>query len=139
MALSYLSYGVYRNAKEKDGKNTGEPLSTQNQYDTKTDTQGSVTVDVTPQISSGDRQWKFEVILDTHSVELDQDPLQVVVLVDDQGNISQPTAWNGPGPGGHHREGILIFEAITPPPKYIEMKVTNVGNIPERSFKWNIQ
>lgn len=139
-SLIYLSLTVFRKVNEKYQKKTDEqPLSVQNQYETKTDTQGPVTVEVTPRISPVDRQWKFEVVLDTHSVELDQNPLQVVVLVDDQGNASKPITWSGPGPGGHHREGILIFEAVTPMPKYIEMKIIDVGNIAERSFKWNIQ
>jgi hypothetical protein len=139
MSLIALSVFVYRNINEKNGQNIDEPLLVQNRYETKTDTQGSVTVDVTPQISAEDRQWRFAVVLDTHSVELDQDPLQIVVLVDDQGNIFKPTAWDGPGPGGHHREGSLIFDAIIPIPKYIELKVKDIGSIPVRSFKWNIQ
>lgn len=139
IALIYLSFSAYRRTNEKDGQNTVEPSLVQKQYETKTDAQGPVTVEVTPQIFPEDRQWKFEMVLDTHSVELDQDPLQVVVLIDDQGNTFKPISWDGPGPGGHHREGILIFEAIIPVPKYIELKIQNVGNIPERSLKWNIQ
>ena len=139
MAPIYLSFSSYRSTNEKDGQNTVESPLVQKQYETKTDTQGSVTVDVTPRISSEGRQWKFEMVLDTHSVEFDQDPLQAVVLVDDQENNFKPISWDGLGPGGHHREGILIFEAIIPVPKYIELKIKNVGNIPERSLKWNIQ
>lgn len=139
LSLVYLSFVVYRNANEKYQKSTDEPLSVLNQYETKTDTQGSVTIDVTPRISPEERQWKFEVVLDTHSVELDQDPLQIVTLIDDRMNIFKPIAWEGSGPGGHHREGILVFESVVPAPKYIEVKVKDIGNIPERLFKWNIQ
>lgn len=139
MSLIYLSLGWYQKSKEKEERNTGPSSSVQSQYETKKDTQGVVTVEVTPQISQGNRQWKFDVVFDTHAIELDQDPLQVAVLVDDQGNIFKPTAWDGPGPGGHHREGSLIFDAITPIPKYIELKVKDIGSILERSFKWNIQ
>lgn len=139
MALTYLSFGAYRSINEKDEQDTVEPSLVQKQYETQEDDQGSVTIEATPQISPGDRQWKFKMVLDAHSVELDQDPLQVVVLLDDQGNAFKPITWDGPGPGGHHREGILIFEAIIPVPKYIELKIMNVGSIPDRSLKWNIQ
>ena len=139
MSLSALSVFVYRNINEKNGQDRDEPLLVQNRYETKTDTQGSVTIDVTPKISAEDRQWKFAVVLDTHSIELDQDPLQVTILVDDQGREYRPVSWEGPGPGGHHREGNLIFDAIIPIPKYIELKIKDVGSISERSFKWNIQ
>lgn len=139
IALIYLSFSAYRSINEKDGQSTVEPLPVQKQYETQTDAQGPVTIEATPQISPEDRQWRFAVVFDTHSVELDQDPLQVVVLVDDQGNTFKPITWDGPGPGGHHREGILIFEAIIPVPKYMELKIKNVGNIPDRSLKWNIQ
>lgn len=139
MLLAYLSVEVYRDATEKDRKNPNELLSVQSRYETKTDAQGPITVEVTPRIIPEDRQWKFEVVFDTHSVELDQDPLQVAVLIDDQGTAFKPSAWDGPGPGGHHREGVLIFEAIVPIPKYVEVQVVDLGGIPERSFKWNIQ
>lgn len=139
MSLIALSVFVYRNINEKNRQDRDEPLSVQNRYETKTDTQGSVTVDVTSQISAEDRQWKFAVVLDTHSIELDQDPLQVTILVDDQGREYRPISWEGAGPGGHHREGNLIFDAIIPIPKYIELKVKDIGSIPVRSFKWNIQ
>ena len=59
--------------------------------------------------------------------------------MDDKGNTYQSTMWEGSGPGGHHREGILVFNEINPTPAYIELKIKNVGGVPERLFKWDIK
>ncbi len=110
---------------------------TREDWETKTDERGQVTVKVTSQTLSG-TQWKFDVVFDTHSIELDQDLMQVAELGDDKGNIYKPIAWEGSGPGGHHREGVLAFEGINPVPSYVELKIKDVGGVPERSFKWNL-
>ena len=55
----------------------------------------------------------FEIIFDTHDVELDQDMVQEAHLV--VGETPWPTAeWSGDGVGGHHREGELRFTAAGP-------------------------
>lgn len=102
------------------------------------DTQGSVTVTITPtELSSNVSEWKFDVGLNTHTLELDQDITKVSVLVDDKGNEYKPIRWEGSVSGGHHREGILVFKAISPMPKSVELKIVNVGAL-IRSFVWNI-
>ena len=109
-------------------------------WESKIDDQASVTVTVTPTLL-GEKlgEWKFNVVMDTHSVELDQDMTKVVVLVDDQGKEYAPSAWEGTDPGGHHREGVLVFETISPAPISVELKIKNIGGVSERSFKWNLQ
>lgn len=116
---------------------TSQETSTQN-WPSKIDEQGRVSVKITPQVLDG-AQWKFEIVFDTHSGSLDDDLLQVVLLVDAKGNTYQPTAWEGAGPGGHHREGILIFNAVIPTPPSVELKIRNVGEVLERSFKWSTE
>jgi hypothetical protein len=55
----------------------------------------------------------LEVVLDTHVTELDMDLTAGAVL--DVGGQPWPTlAWEGDGPGGHHREGRLRFDAAGP-------------------------
>ena len=55
----------------------------------------------------------FEIIFDTHDVELDQDMIQDAHLV--VGEAPWPTEeWSGDGTGGHHREGELRFSAAGP-------------------------
>ncbi len=107
-------------------------------WETKTDTQESVTIAATPlDLDATADTWKFEISFDTHSVDLDEDPLKVATLIDERGNANQPVAWEGPGPGGHHRSGILVFNSM-PGAKVLELKIVNVGGVPERSLVWNL-
>jgi len=109
-------------------------------WETKTDEQASVTVSVTPtDIFPQSKEWKFNVVMDTHSVELNQDLVKSAVLADDQGKEYKPLSWNGSEPGGHHREGVLIWNAIEPTPKSVEIKIKDISEIPERSFKWDLK
>ena len=114
---------------------TNQQVSTNQRWTQKTDDQVSVTVVVTPiDILSQSKEWKFNVVMDTHSIELDQDMTKIAILVDDQGKEYKPTAWNGPT-GSHHREGMLIFNQITPIPKSLELKISGIGGV-VRSFIW---
>lgn len=54
----------------------------------------------------------FEIILDTHAVELDADLTQATLDV--AGTAWPVEGWQGDGPGGHHREGELRFDAAGP-------------------------
>lgn len=110
----------------------GKSNKTQN-LETQENNEGPVSLKVTPK-----DLWNFEVSLDTHSEELSEDLVAVSDLVDDQGKSHKPTSWEGAPPGGHHREGILKFNPISPRPKSLELKIKNVGGVPERSFKWGL-
>lgn len=112
----------------------------QKQWETKTDEQPPVTIKVTPiELGEEAKTWRFTIVFDTHSGSLDDELLAVASLINDTGNAYKPTAWEGPGPGGHHREGVLIFNEINPTPAYVELKIKDVGGVSERLFKWNIQ
>ena len=113
--------------------------STLGQWETKTDEQANVTVTVIPSdLSVDSKEWKFDVVMDTHSVELDQDMTKIAILIDEQGKEYKAINWEGPS-GGHHREGVLVFEAINPMPSHLELKIKNIGGVPERSFKWDLE
>lgn len=130
---------VNRDIRENEKKSpVPQQLTNRSNFETITDEQGQVTIKVTPMMFN-DEQWKFEVVLNTHSVDLSQDMLQITELVDSQGNLYKPIAWEGDEPGGHHREGALIFSPFSPVPDGIELKIKNVSGIPERSFKWDLQ
>lgn len=141
--VALLYFGVFNRKQPQSSNNqqTGQPVDTaQDNWGTKTDDRPPVMIKVTP-VEPGLRAqtWKFQMVFDTHSGSLDDDLLTAVSLVDDEGNARRPISWEGPGPGGHHREGVLVFEAINPMPSYVELKIKNVGGIPERSFKWNLK
>lgn len=115
-----------------------QQTTTKQTWETKTEEQASVTVVVTPlDLSPNSKEWKFDVVMDTHSVELDQDMTKIAILVDDQGKEYKPLSWDGPV-GGHHREGVLIFNQIIPNPKSVELKISEVGSV-VRIFKWDVK
>lgn len=100
---------------------------------------GQVTVEAT---------WKgpadgavFDVKLGTHSVDLDSLDLSNAVLRNDRGESLKARPWTAPK-GGHHREGTLTFggEAATffRGAKSIELVFTGIGDVPERTLRWEI-
>lgn len=108
-------------------------------WNTQTDTQSPVSVKVTPlELGDNTQEWKFVVTLDSHSSELTDDMLKVVTLVDESGKVYQPIAWDGPGPGGHHREGVIRFNPVVPRPQEVIVKVLGVDGVAERTFTWQI-
>lgn len=109
-------------------------------WEAKVDDQPPVTVKITPvAFGKSMNTWTFAVAFDTHSGSLDEDPLKAITLLDDKGNVFQPILWDGPEAGGHHREGILTFNAIDPTPSYVELKVKNIGGVSVRSFAWTLE
>ena len=119
---------------------TAREESSSQKWETKTDDQAGVTIVVTPlDLAPESSEWKFDIGINTHSVELDQDMTKIVVLTDDQGKEYKPVAWDGAAPGGHHREGVLTFKAISPMPHSVELTIKNIGGIPERSLQWDLK
>jgi len=101
--------------------------------------EGSVEIEVTPiTISDTSDTWQFKMILNTHSVELDQDLTTASILIDDEGNEHRPLRWEGAPPGGHHREGILSFNRISPKPNVVTLVIKDIGGITERAFTWEL-
>lgn len=112
-------------------------FTSENGLPRQTSRSGEVEAAVTPgQIRADSESWDFQVVLDTHTIELSEDLQQAAVLADDTGREFKPTAYEGDPPGGHHRTGILKFEPVTPLPKSVTLKLRGVGGIGERSFSW---
>jgi len=99
-----------------------------------------VTVEVTPSnLSAGAGTWDFKVVLDTHAGELNDDLVKTAALLDDKGRRHVPVQWEGAGPGGHHREGVLKFKPVSPAPAAIELQIRRAGEADPRSFRWKLQ
>ncbi|MGB3921794.1 MAG: hypothetical protein WBL19_00725 [Minisyncoccia bacterium] len=110
----------------------------QQNWESKTDEQANVVVIITPiDISPQAKEWRFNIVMDTHSVELDQDLTKFAVLIDNRGKEYKPINWEG-SVGGHHREGVLTFNQIIPTPESVELKISNIGGI-VRSFTWQLK
>lgn len=129
LAIAILAYGFYAQKTEKASKEAKYSL------EQKIDSQGSVSVSITPQKIEGDL-WEFEVVLDTHAEELDEDLTKVTVIVDDEGREYKPVSWKGSPPGGHHRSGVLSFNPIKPMPEQITLKM-NIAES-QRMFSWKL-
>jgi len=117
-----------------------KPVPSPQKWESRIDDQENVTVTITPiaiDLSSETAEWKFDVVLSTHSVELDQDMVQVAALVDDGGNEYKPLRWEGAPAGGHHREGLLIFSPVAPYPRNLKLIVNDVGGA-QRLFEWTL-
>ena len=86
----------------------------------------------------------FNVVMDTHPVDLDEyDLRQLAVLRVDGGAAIQPIGWDAPK-GGHHRKGALTFPSATsdgrallgPETRTVELIIRDVAGVPERTFQW---
>jgi len=82
----------------------------------------------------------FQVIMDTHSVNLDVYRFeQIVRLRDVGGRELVPTSVEGIGGGGHHRKATLQFPWPQPKPKTVILVVKDVAGVPERLFRWTVE
>lgn len=105
---------------------------------TQANSQSGVTVKATPRSLSG-AEWEFEVVFDTHSQDLKDDLLKSAVLVADGGSPAAPSGWQGDPPGGHHRKGMLRFNAVAPSPASVELRVQRPGEPKPRVFRWQLR
>lgn len=98
----------------------------------------AVSVKVTPRTLSGPT-WDVEVVFDTHSQELKDDLLKTAVLVAADGSELAPVAWQGAPPGGHHRSGVLRFQAPDPAPAVLVLRLARPGEPQPRIFQWKLR
>jgi len=108
--------------------------------ETRSSSAAGVMVRVTPKdVAPGSASWAFEVVLDTHSGDLSDDLVGGSVLLDAKGAKHVPLAWEGPGPGGHHRKGVLRFKALPGPMESIELQIRRPGESTPRIFRWTLK
>jgi hypothetical protein len=99
---------------------------------------GSVTIAVT-WLGVKAKVLSFDIVMDTHSVDLDQYDLgKLTILTDDKGNEYSLVSWNSQ-PGGHHRTGKLTFSQVDPQvkPGKLELTISNVAGVSQRTFTWD--
>jgi hypothetical protein len=61
------------------------------------------------------------------------------MLKDNSGRVYQATTWEGSGPGGHHRKGILEFPKLEGNTESITLIIRKVAKVPERTFEWSMK
>ncbi len=107
---------------------------------TQTNDEAMVTVAVTP-LNLSDKSattLDFEISLNTHSVDLGYDLTQIATLSDDAGEQVQPTKWDGPAGGGHHRTGTLSFPQLKQRGRSLTLTLRGIADVPERTFTWKV-
>lgn len=105
------------------------------------DEQGAVTVEITPlNLTAPGIVLDFQVVLNTHSVDLSMDLATLATLTTDTGQSIQAVKWDAPM-GGHHVEGVLSFPAMQEDVFVLDNATTITLTIieldaPERTFVW---
>jgi hypothetical protein len=106
---------------------------------TRTHAGGGVTVKATYLNPGGTEDTRFDISLDTHSVDLDIYDLKALSsLRDDAGKAYQPTKVENKG-SGHHRQLVLIFPKEASGNKRLELMIKDIAGVKERNFVWDIQ
>jgi hypothetical protein len=100
--------------------------------------QSAVTIKVTPKNLQA-AVWEFDVVFDTHSQELKDDLLKTAVLIAADGTQVSPVNWQGDPPAGHHRKGVLRFNALKPAPAKIALRISRPGETKPRNFEWELK
>jgi hypothetical protein len=106
---------------------------------TRTDAAGGVTVKVTYLNPQGTADARFDIALDTHSVNLDAYDLKALSLLRDEvGKDYQPTHVENKG-SGHHRQITLVFPKPSAEAKKLELVIKDMAGVRERVFRWDLQ
>jgi len=101
---------------------------------------GGVSISVQPvDVSAAATTWKFKVVLDTHSGSLGDDLARTATLLDGTGKPHAALGWEGDPAGGHHRSGVLTFQAPSPPPEGLELRIVRRGEAAPRVFRWSLK
>lgn len=108
-------------------------------FETKSSRENRVRVDVTPVDCTPGKPAKFQIRMNTHSVNLGFDMTALSTLKDDEGREYRLVSWEGSPPGGHHRSGILEFPALEGNPNVVTLVIKNISDVPERIFEWKLE
>lgn len=117
----------------------GQSFGAAASHTTRTDSGGGVTVKVTDLDPKASNDLRFQVVLDTHSVNLDGYDLKTItVLRDDTGKSYLPTEVENKG-SGHHREATVSFSKVSPETTQLEIILKDVAGVKERTFRWDLR
>ncbi len=98
---------------------------------------GGVTVKVTYLNPQSGEETRFDVSLDTHSVNLDAYDLKALsVLREGAGKEHKPSRVDNKG-SGHHRQVILVFDRPASKSKQLKLVIKEIAGVKERSFSWD--
>lgn len=108
--------------------------------ESKEQSEGNVTVIVTPLKLIRGESPVFQLTFETHSVDLSFDVSAITTLMDDIGILYGVPVWNGSPPGGHHRKGTLSFsQPLAPSIQQVTITLFNIADVPKRTFTWQVK
>ena len=82
----------------------------------------------------------FNVVLDTHSVELDRYRFEDIVALRDQTGGEHAAGLVSSKGSGHHREATVEFKgADLTGSDYVELVIKDVAGVPERVFRFDLK
>ncbi len=100
---------------------------------------GGVTVTATYLNPRSGEEAKFDVAMNTHSVDLDGYDLKVLSLLrDDAGKEQKPLRVENEG-SGHHRRTTLVFPKPSAKAKRLELVIKDIAGVKARSFRWDLE
>ncbi|HUX25692.1 MAG TPA: hypothetical protein VMV87_13875 [Burkholderiales bacterium] len=100
----------------------------------------NVSISVKPvDVAAAATIWQFQVALNTHSGALEDDLAHSAILLDAAGKQHAALGWDGDPAGGHHRRGVLRFNALSPRPDAVELRILRPGETAPRTFRWNLK
>lgn len=101
-----------------------------------TKTMGAVEVEVTPKTLTKGKEAVFEVVLNTHSVDLNYDYTKIITLTDNLGKNYKALNWSGEN-SGHHLSRQLTFEPLSTKAQKIILNIDGIDN-QSASFTWDL-
>lgn len=136
---AFLFKGKTGNDKVVQGVQSNTAVSEENTITTlegKVKSMGAVEVEVTPISVEPKSNMKFEIALNTHSVDLSYDYTKIIKAEDDLENPYRVVSWSG-GEGGHHLSGKVELEPISETATKIRLTIDGVDNQIE-TFEWSL-
>ena len=111
---------------------------------TRVDEQGAIVIEITPHnLGASADTLEFNVVMNTHSIDLNMDLATLSTLTTDTGITVQASLWDAPR-GGHHVEGQLIFpsmkdgNSILAGASRLTLTIVNL-DAPSRVFEWELK
>lgn len=100
---------------------------------------GGVTVTAIYLNPRRDEEARFDVAMNTHSVDLDGYDLKALSLLrDDAGKEQKALRVENEG-SGHHRRTTLIFPKPSTKAKRLELVIKDIAGVKARSFSWDLE
>ncbi len=138
-SIIFFLWTLYSARQLKTSQNTTSEIP-KNSYQTQESSEANVSVSITPRVLFMNEKPVFDVVFETHSVELAFDVAEVTTLEDQNNNILGIPKWNGSPAGGHHRSGALSFSKPLPQSiQKVTITLQGIAGIAKRMFTWEVK